>query len=182
MENKEKSKCCEECINLGSKGEWTGCCDINCPCHTPAEERKQKLERGAKDFANRFEGVMKDLAEENSSPSSDSMTERWEKLKTNFIAVEQGDWWSTDEDFILDFIKSEKALSEREAREYENRIEIWMPCKQGEGTAIKKDGSQMKLVAMLIGSKVLHLEKDFYLEIGKLSKEEAENIIKPNHH
>lgn len=30
--------CCENCINEGRKGEWTGCCDTTCPCHTkPAE-------------------------------------------------------------------------------------------------------------------------------------------------
>ncbi len=29
-----------------------------------APERKEKIERGAEDFANRFEGVMKELAEE----------------------------------------------------------------------------------------------------------------------
>lgn len=30
---KNQNKCCEKCINEGSKGEWTGCCDMNCPCH-----------------------------------------------------------------------------------------------------------------------------------------------------
>jgi hypothetical protein len=40
------------------------------------------------------------------SPSSESWVEQWEKLKADFIAVKQNEWWSSDEDFILSFIKN----------------------------------------------------------------------------
>ena len=41
-------KCCFRCINLGSKGEWTGCCDMYCKCHKDTQgecEHKKALEK-----------------------------------------------------------------------------------------------------------------------------------------
>ena len=60
----KQTECCGECFG------WsviTGrlCIDGNCPCHQ--EERRSKVEAGAVDFANRFEGVMKELAEEDTT-------------------------------------------------------------------------------------------------------------------
>lgn len=93
-----------------------------------------------------------------------------------FCSSEDGDSHSSKSiaDFWLE--KLDQTLkSQRE--EIVNKIEVWMPCKQGEGTAIKNDGSQMKLIAMLVGSKVIHLEKDFYIEMAKLNKKEVELLI-----
>ncbi len=59
MENKP---CCNVC-----RGKEHDEC-ISCTCVDAAPERKEKIERGAEDFANRFEGVMKELAEEESTP------------------------------------------------------------------------------------------------------------------
>ena len=59
--NPEKKPCCDRCIP--AHGVNNVCLNPSCPCHSPLQE---KLERGAKDFADRFEGVMKELAEEES--------------------------------------------------------------------------------------------------------------------
>jgi hypothetical protein len=53
------------------------------------------------------------------------------------------------------------------------KYELWIPCKKGEGSAITKDGTNMKMVAQIVNGQVLYLEKDFYLEKRQLSKEEA---------
>ncbi len=49
-----KKECCP---NGGDHSQRNGIC--RCPCH-----KKEEIIKGAKDFANRFEGVMKELAEE----------------------------------------------------------------------------------------------------------------------
>lgn len=98
-------------------------------------------------------------------------------------------WWETStgakfgaekKEEIKAFIQSEidLALANRN-KELVEKIEVWLPCEQGEGTAIKNDGSQMKLIAIIVGSKIIHLEKDAYIEMTKLSKEEADNY-QPN--
>jgi len=46
-------------------------CKVSCKCN----EEEEKIEKGAKDFANRFEGVMKELAEEDTVKEND-----WEEL------------------------------------------------------------------------------------------------------
>lgn len=43
--------------------------DLNWEAPTQPE-RTEKIRKGAEDFANRFEGVMKDLAEEGTQPES----------------------------------------------------------------------------------------------------------------
>ena len=44
----------------------------------------------------------------------------WEALKKNFIAVQQNEWWSSDEDFIKSFISQKlKEQEERHKREIE---------------------------------------------------------------
>lgn len=54
------------------------------------------------------------------------------------------------------------------------KIEVWIPCKQGEGTAVRQDGTQMKRVAILINGIPVFLEKEFAIEKGWITKEEAE--------
>lgn len=78
----EMDRCCRKCR---AKSLFGACGDMSCSCHSksaggegglggnteqivamyPKEESiKSKIERGAEDFANRFEGVMKELSEE----------------------------------------------------------------------------------------------------------------------
>lgn len=45
-----------------------------------------------------------------------TMEERFEEKKKDFIAVKKGEWWSSDEDFILSFIQSEIDLAKEEER------------------------------------------------------------------
>ncbi len=37
------NQCCEKCINEGKKGEWTGCTDITCDCHSSAKEKESGI-------------------------------------------------------------------------------------------------------------------------------------------
>lgn len=69
--------CCKDCrktviknrpLKQGGGYPVYVCNNSNCPCHSALpQETRDKLERGAKDFAERFEGVMRDL------------TPKWEK-------------------------------------------------------------------------------------------------------
>jgi len=68
------------------------------------------------------------------------------------------------------------AVAEREKEMTVKKIEVWMPCLQGFGTAIKNDGSEMKLCAMIVGSNIIYLEKDFYVEIAELPNEDADRL------
>lgn len=54
-------KCCGACKNDGYVNDEKICLDY-CPCHR--SPNTEKIKKGAEDFANRFEGVMKELAEE----------------------------------------------------------------------------------------------------------------------
>lgn len=52
-------------------------------------------------------------------------------------------------------------------------FDIWMPFKQGEGNAVKEDGTQMKLVARIVGGVVVILAKDFVLQKRDITDEDA---------
>ncbi len=66
MENKtsqpSQKSCCNKCNIYDYSTGILGCAKPQCECHKEA-----KIRAGAKDFAERFEGVMKDLAEEEAA-------------------------------------------------------------------------------------------------------------------
>lgn len=77
----------DECLTRGA-----------CRCHDGTDKirsykdtgKNSKIIAGAKDFAERFEGVMKDLAEEDSpTPSVDNWEEDFDKNMSN-------DWYNPD--------------------------------------------------------------------------------------
>lgn len=54
-------------------------------------------------------------------------------------------------------------------------IHIWQPVKTG-GQAFKADGTQMEQVAILLNGRPYYLKKDFALEKGFITKEEAKQF------
>ncbi len=88
----QPEKCCEKCQCGDYHHSPRHCANTDCPCHTqtapshegaggsitPKEvassipEKREKIERAAKDFSDRFTGVMKDLAEEEAVPTQSS--------------------------------------------------------------------------------------------------------------
>lgn len=71
MKDETKAGCCQSCSPVMANS--ADCINPSCPdCHAhPKETRQEKLERGAEDFANRFEGVMRDLSDHPKTASED---------------------------------------------------------------------------------------------------------------
>lgn len=76
------NQCCEKCDAEMWDGPKGRCYSEKCPCHTApahAESREEKIQRGAKDFAERFEGVMKDLAKDDGPAETRGWEEEFDR-------------------------------------------------------------------------------------------------------
>lgn len=118
--------CCEKCHRNQFGGGYS-CIDSKCPCHTPKPDNKEKIKKGAIDFANRFTGVMKEMAEEeseevevckhgisNCKDCSANKERDWGEMFDKEFKLSNGDWHLAGQsERIIDFI-SNLLLSERQ--------------------------------------------------------------------
>jgi hypothetical protein len=62
-------------------------------------------------------------------------------------------------------------------KDFVEMINIWMPVKNDGQAVTWPEGKSLKLVARLLGDKIIKLEKGFVLERKQLSKEDVNHLI-----
>jgi len=101
QDTEEQSKCeCERCLFIESA---SGVTDIM-RCSPKNETREQKIERGAKDFAERFEPVMKELAEEAKNENEGNWSCKWcggTNIKPPLFGEPENEDWESEFEKML---------------------------------------------------------------------------------